>query len=417
MRLRELLEQSFVRRVAQLAAPAGAHLVGGALRDQLLGRPFDDLDLVVPRDAERLARELAAELGARPVRLGADPFATWRLVGDGPRIDLGVRQGATLAADLVRRDLTVNSLGLGLADGVVHDPTGGLDDLERRLLRSVSPAVYVDDPLRILRLVRFAVTLPGFSVDAGTIEMARARADRLRTVAAERIREELRATLAGIEQRAVRLLAAVGVYPAFWLAGAGGTADVARAAAELERLAVVAARAPGGEPAAPPIDAFAANLAVLISNLRLPGDATRHAVLESLHARGLLANRERRRVGVLLDRQRPPVGLGERRWFLHRAGDLWSTAVAVAAVRDGEDPAAAVDDLARLAAAEGEAIFAPPPLLDGTEVSRRAGVPPGPELGRLVRRLRRAQIEGRIGTPAEAVALLAELSSPEGAAD
>ena len=155
------------------ALPAGSVLVGGAVRDALLGRLAlrPDLDLVVPGDAVALARELARRLGGAVVVLDAERSIA-RLVLQGWTIDLARRMGANLQQDLLRRDYTANAIALQLTttgDGPEHldaalldssgglmDPSGGLEDLAAGRLRAISEANLLDDPLRLLRGVRLA---------------------------------------------------------------------------------------------------------------------------------------------------------------------------------------------------------------------------------------------------------------------
>src|SRR5512135_1373364 len=126
---------------ALLAASGGAecHLVGGVVRDRLLGLPCADFDAVVAGDGEAIAARLARSLPARPVRLGGKEFAAYRLVGSDFELDLWDREGTSLAADLRRRDFTVDALALDLRSGELVDPQAGLHDLRDRVLRAVGP--------------------------------------------------------------------------------------------------------------------------------------------------------------------------------------------------------------------------------------------------------------------------------------
>ncbi|MBK7975596.1 MAG: HD domain-containing protein [Deltaproteobacteria bacterium] len=175
-------------------------VVGGTVRDALLGRPWHDLDLAL--EAELVlpfARALATETSATLVPLD-DRLPTVRVVagaGDGRvEVDLSGLRGAGIAGDLAARDLTVNALAVSLeelgAGGVpaIVDPTGGIDDLRRAWIRVPSPSVLADDPLRVLRAHRFAATL-GFTIEPRTREALRAHAGALASAAAERIRDEL----------------------------------------------------------------------------------------------------------------------------------------------------------------------------------------------------------------------------------
>ena len=202
------------RALVRAAGGIECHLVGGVLRDRLLGLPALDFDAVVERDGAAIGERLAAELGARLVPLGGKEFAAYRLAGDGFHLDLWDREGAGLASDLARRDFTVNSFAFDLTEPRLVDPHHGLRDLEARLLRATTPASFTGDPLRVLRLGRLLVQLPGFSVDSPTVALARAAAPGVARIAAERVREELSRLFASPEaHQGVALLHELGIYP------------------------------------------------------------------------------------------------------------------------------------------------------------------------------------------------------------
>ena len=172
-----------------------AWLVGGAVRDDLLGRtPAEealDIDLVVAGDPARAAEALrkAAGPGVAAFQL-SDRFGGWRVSGGGWQVDCIPLQGESLEADLQARDLTVNAIARPLAGGGEIDPTGGLADLAERRLRMVSPEAFDRDPLRVLRLARLGPLLC-MEADRPTVAAAREAAPGLGTVAGERVFTEL----------------------------------------------------------------------------------------------------------------------------------------------------------------------------------------------------------------------------------
>lgn len=168
--------------------------VGGCLRDQLLGLPVRDLDIVVDGAPEPFARALADRLGAG-VFSSSDEFGTWRLVLAGLHVDVAALRGADLEADLRARDFTIDALARPLEGGEVADPLGGMEDLAARRLRLCAPAALDDDPLRVLRLARLARGL-GHVPDAAATEAAFRAAPGLAAVSGERQRDELSALLA-----------------------------------------------------------------------------------------------------------------------------------------------------------------------------------------------------------------------------
>jgi tRNA nucleotidyltransferase/poly(A) polymerase len=174
-----------------------AWLVGGAVRDRLLERPTDDLDLVVDADVGGAARTLARAVRGPAFEL-SDEFGAWRvLAGDRSwHADLSPLRGGSLEADLALRDFTVNAIAEPLAGGERIDPHDGACDLAARRLRAVGPSVFADDPLRALRLVRLAAEL-GLEPEPATIALASEQAARVGAVAQERVFAELKRIIAG----------------------------------------------------------------------------------------------------------------------------------------------------------------------------------------------------------------------------
>ncbi len=195
------LDRRLLQRLADFFAAQGveAYLVGGSVRDWLLGRASQDLDLAVNGDALALTRALADELKAAYVVLDEEhPTARAvlrRPVGTTRYIDVARWRAETLEGDLAARDFTVNAMAIALRDALadpphVVDPLGGQRDLAARRLRAVSPQAFDDDPLRLLRAVRLAAELD-FEIDPQTRDWIRERAGRIREPSAERVRDEL----------------------------------------------------------------------------------------------------------------------------------------------------------------------------------------------------------------------------------
>ena len=196
-----------MRRVGVFMATRGVpcHLVGGLVRDQLLGRPrrHVNVDLAVPTSALVLARELAAELRAAFVPLDA-AAGTARVVvvveGTRCELDLSDYRGPTLEADLARRDFTVNAIAISLSDWLHNpqqlaplvDPLDGQAALRRHELIACFPGTFEEDPVRLLRAFRFSVQL-GFALAPSTGELMRQSVARLADVSGERLRDELMA--------------------------------------------------------------------------------------------------------------------------------------------------------------------------------------------------------------------------------
>ena len=205
-------------------------LVGGSVRDQLLGRPLKDLDLTTDATPDRIRSVLSStdpdglyDVGARFGTIGA----VYRCE-DGP-IDVevttfrteayepgsrkpSVAYGSSLVEDLSRRDLTINAMARDVRSNEVIDPFDGRRDLARRLIRAVGdPAErFREDPLRMLRAIRLAVEL-GFALEAGTATAIRERAADLETISRERIADELNRVLLSPEPaRGLQLMVDLG---------------------------------------------------------------------------------------------------------------------------------------------------------------------------------------------------------------
>jgi putative nucleotidyltransferase with HDIG domain len=190
-----------VARAALEGRPAW--LVGGAVRDRVLGRSLKDFDLVVDGDPEQAARALARTAGRAACFALSEDFGAWRVVARDHawQADVDRLRGGSLQADLELRDFTVNAIAEPIEGGAPIDPLGGLEDLRAGRLRMAGPGAFADDPLRVLRLVRMAVELE-LEPEAQTSLEASAHAGKLRHVSAERVFTELRRVLA--TQRARR---------------------------------------------------------------------------------------------------------------------------------------------------------------------------------------------------------------------
>ena len=179
------------------------YLTGGVVRDLLLGLAPADIDLTVPAGARDLAGRLATRTGGAYVELGRDEDAA-RVVCKGVTVDCSsFREAAVdIETELTLRDLTVNALALRIdallmgpgGEGdqalVVIDPTGGLRDLEGGWIRMAGPDSFRADPLRLVRVFRFAATL-GFAVEPQTLLVVRRQRALLVGPAPERIAHEL----------------------------------------------------------------------------------------------------------------------------------------------------------------------------------------------------------------------------------
>ena len=241
--IRERLAGSPV--LAAVAGEPGVHVVGGAVRDALLGRMPAELDLVVEGAAEPVARRAAERLGGEVTvheRFGtatvhAPPAVfdvtsarteTYPAPGALPEVRLGV----PLTEDLARRDFSVNAIAMDAADGRLTAYPGAGEDLEAGVLRVLHDASFRDDPTRLLRLARYAARL-GFAVEPHTAALAEAAITdgALDTVSGERLGAELRLLAREPQPSAMEALARFGLGAGL-LPGFAADADlIARALA------------------------------------------------------------------------------------------------------------------------------------------------------------------------------------------
>jgi poly(A) polymerase len=192
-------------RISRYLAQEGvtSYLVGGFVRDALLGRDTDDIDIAVDAGALAIASGVAAALGGKYVPLDEEngvgrvilPETKWQ-------IDFTTLQG-DIAQDLARRDFTIDAMAIELHKSVekafdiknLIDPFHGRDDLRRGIVRAVSETIFEADAVRLLRAVRIAAEL-GFSIDSATEALIRRNNTLIADVPGERVREELLRLLA-----------------------------------------------------------------------------------------------------------------------------------------------------------------------------------------------------------------------------
>ena len=202
-----------VDQVAELL-PEGKqlYLVGGAVRDQFLGRPSTDFDFVVDAGAIEFARRVANQIKGDFYVLDEERDAARVLLGSGVRLvlDFVGQRGASLEEDLKERDFTVNALGLRLGGDIrLFDPCNGVQDLRNGILRVCQPDAIEQDPVRALRAVRLAAQ---FKLKIESLQAIKAGAGRVMESSAERVRDEfMRLLMLPKAESNLRILDAVGV--------------------------------------------------------------------------------------------------------------------------------------------------------------------------------------------------------------
>ncbi len=193
--------------------PAGTALVGGSIRDVILGRDSkrQDLDFVIPSSAIDFTKSLVHKIGGTFVLL--DPVRDIaRLVVKGWNLDIATQCGDSLVDDLLRRDFTVNAIALKFAPTpLLIDPSGGLEDLQKKLIKAVSEQNLIDDPLRCLRGLRLMAELQ-FSLEEKTEKWIKSHHKLLKRSAPERVQAEVITLVKANEaDKAIRLVDKIGL--------------------------------------------------------------------------------------------------------------------------------------------------------------------------------------------------------------
>lgn len=220
-----------LRRLNEMAS-LPIYVVGGFVRNALAGLGDSDIDIAGPAIAEALGisrrfqtKVVNYKLGTAVIRLGDEkfeytPFRTERYAEGGGHTPTEVKFTTDINKDALRRDFTVNSIYYDITNDKIVDPLGGIQDIERKLIRSYDPAhTFASDGLRILRMIRLA-SETGFKIDGVTARAAQENAHLLRDISAERRRDELNKILLadvkygvkGAHYRGLRLIRQLGLW-------------------------------------------------------------------------------------------------------------------------------------------------------------------------------------------------------------
>ena len=383
--------------LAPACFPPGTALVGGAVRDGLLGRLGDtpDLDLVVTGDAIALCRSLRERHGGACVVLDAERSMA-RLVLQGWSLDLARMEPGGLRQDLERRDYTINAMALPLAAGEpLLDPHGGLAHLAAGELVAISEANLLDDPLRLLRGVRLASEL-GMRLEHRTADWIRQHHRTLESVAPERVLAELtKLATTPLGHQGLQRALEIGLLTP-WRGGGSGSAAALLPLLTPERAQALGLSAAERERALP-----LARLCALLPPRAL-GKLRASRQLQQACTR-LGPWQERLTKGDASEGPPPPTGedperLAEgERLALHRQLEpelpalLLQLPHAQAAAwlqrwRDPSDP-----------------LFHPKPPLNGADLQSALALAPSPRLGALLDHLTRERAFGRLHARAEAL--------------
>jgi tRNA nucleotidyltransferase (CCA-adding enzyme) len=398
---RQLL--GLVKDISGQAAKQGqrVYLVGGVVRDLLLGYPNFDLDLVVEGDAVKLAQQVAENSQAK--LLAHHRFGTAKLRYDNFTLDLATARketydspGAlptvtpgTLKDDLIRRDFSINAMAVSLASndyGELVDPYQGKSDLEHHLIRILHPKSFSDDATRILRGVRYEQRF-GFEFEAQTARLLKRDIPMLDTISGDRIRHELELIFKEKQpELAIKRLGELGVLPRIspFLKGDGWIAEKFDRARHLKK----------------PVQLPSLYFCLLIYSLSERGIEQFLARL-NISAKLSRAMRDTLRLKTSLPPlDRPSLKPSEIYYLLREYEPL---AIQVNAIASEPSMAHRYFELflTKLRYVSTS--------LDGEEL-KKLGISAGPEMGQILQRLHKAKLNGEVRTGADERKLALSLS-------
>lgn len=399
--------------------PVSAYLVGGSVRDQLLGREasYLDLDFVLPERAIETAEAIARSCHAGFVVLDAQRQIA-RVVFDQVTVDFAQQQGESLEADLRRRDFTINAIAYHPHQQVIFDPLGGKADLANQTIRMVSYENLRADPLRLMRAYRQAAQL-SFAITPDTHSAIQQLAPQLQNVAMERVHSELDALLSvpasDVLQDLLQSQLLQLCLPHFTAESVVQIAAIDSAQAQLQQILPGYAQSLQGWPK-PVAAGFHRSWIKAAKLSRLVGAevATAQAELDALK----YSRSEAQVVLTLLKAQSDIEAMRQgalsqfQQFFLFKLVGESFPAVSLLALSQGVDLAVLQPMISRFLDPE-DAIAHSRMLIDGNVLMRQLGMKPGPEIGAALRSVERAQAAGKVRSSGEAIAWVLKQQSYE----
>ena len=386
--------------------PQPAYLVGGAVRDALLGRSREylDLDFVIANHAVQTARKIAREYKAGFVLLDAERQIA-RVVFKHATVDFAQQEGA-IETDLRRRDFTVNAIAYNPYTKEIIDPLNGYADLKTKVMRMISPANLQDDPLRLLRAYRQAAQL-SFVIEPTTKSTIRQLAPLISEVAAERVLTELRYLLK-TPQGTHQLIAAVedgllsAWFPSVTTEGLAQLIKVDQAACLLGEtwynIQVELVRSLRDT-----INTSLLGVAKLVNLLAPTPSAAELQMLRLSYSRPEI-KAVTTAITYLPQLQavaQSEMSLAEQYFFFQNVKGVFP-AIAVLAVASGVELDAIAPLINRYLNPEDQ-VAHPTPLISGNDLMQALKLSPSPQIGKLLTDIQLAKIEGKITTSAQAL--------------
>lgn len=453
-----LPDASCIKVLDPIPATPGAYLVGGSVRDLLMGRTPKDLDIAVAGDPQDLARHIAARLAGRVVTMGKSDQTIYRVAAGSLIYDVAHLRGEQIEYDLATRDFTINAIALELGNRNLIDPLNGREAIAARCIRQVTDGVFSADPLRLLRAYRLSATL-NFEIEDETRKAIRQQAHLIVQPAGERLREELWQLLASPSSaNQVEAMAADDLLTRLLpemrpMQGCGqGPPHEFDVFTHTLRAYVALERQINAPSLCPELAAYCRaaefkagvvlKYAMLLHDIGKPearaleadgrvrfiGHAARSARLaNAVHQRLRLSRREALQATIIIDHHLQPLHL----FSANAAGDLslraihrfyractpWTPEVLLHAMGDegGKSAVAApaslktqafFQDLLRRYFEHYLPATAAPRLLNGRDLIRHFGLAPSPTIGRLLAELQEETLAGRLDSRKAALAFV-----------
>lgn len=417
--------------------PDEACLVGGAVRDALLERDRDylDLDFVMPFQSVQTASAIAKRYNAGFVLLDAKRQIA-RVVFEKATADFALQEGKRLETDLRRRDFTINAIAYNPRTGEFIDPLQGRQDLECGTIRQVSLKNLEDDPLRLVRAYRQAAQLQ-FTIESQTRESIRTLAPQLARVAAERIQTEL-SYLLNTVGGSIQLQAALEDGLLKWILHDGVSESAIAQVAKIDWLVTYLSETwsqlgqelqrsvPGLASGSKRTLIAIAKLAVLLnpdpnSGLQYTrlNSTVENTSVEEFMMQMKYSNAEIRGVTTALkyypQLQLPNRSIREQYFFFQSVGDLFPVVV-LFTLAQGIPLQHISPDIQRYLD-PNDRVAHPSPLITGNDLIKSLNLKPSPQLGKLLTEIQIAQAEGKISTRQEALEEALEFANSQGLLD
>jgi tRNA nucleotidyltransferase (CCA-adding enzyme) len=385
--------------------PQPAYMVGGAVRDAILARSREylDLDFVIPGDAVEVAKAIALHYRAGFVLLDRERKIA-RVVFPQATVDFAQQEGESLVTDLHRRDFTINAIAYNPFTQEIIDPLHGCADIEAGILRMISPANLQDDPLRLMRAYRQAAQL-GFSIEPTTQTTIRSLAADISKVAAERVRVEIGYMLANSQGTPWLITAWEDNLLQYFFNNA--TRESCQKLSAVDKAATLLSH--HWPQVREELEQCVRDTVktTWLGITKLACLVHPNPEIAEIELQELTYSRTEIRAVISALKLFPQlktgnISLREQYFFFQAAGNAFLSTVALA-LADDDQQLYNIAPLIQRYLNPDDLVAHPSPLVSGKEIMIALKIPASPEVGRLLTEIAVAQAEGKIATAAEAI--------------